>query len=320
MQIKKSDPGSLINLQNGEYLHLTPEFIIINDTLNFEKENLKYDLSKTKNRTKFRLFINVIFTVSLFAFAIYTQFYPLVLLMFVSIWDIRQLKRYHLPINKSKVIPIQNIYDIKIKKGQLGFNYIDVFIEFNGVKSFIPLQLYDSESTLEQAKRIAIKLGKLTDSPTATNSKISGQAIAVNEISQYILSDGKWYYIENGVFNNSRIDNYKYLRALSYFFIALGTFMIGIKIYLMATNGSNYIDFIVLILLLLLLLIPIKYSKKSLPNTFTNDEIVKVVKKKKKTMIELKEAFRFNRSIHIKNKFINSDFYDLLKMKDHDNL
>ena len=71
MQIKKSDPNSLIKLQNGEYCHVTDQLLIINETLNFDKKDVVVDLSKTKNRKKMRLVLNVIFTLAVFCFAIF---------------------------------------------------------------------------------------------------------------------------------------------------------------------------------------------------------------------------------------------------------
>lgn len=315
MEIKKSDPNSLIKLQNGEYCHITDQFLVINETLNFDKNKINQDqinLSKTKNWKNVRLTINVIFTLAIFSFSIYTQFYPLALLLFVAIWDIRQLKRYQLPINKTKVIPLKNITTVAIKRGQLGLNYMDVFLENQGVKSFIPLKLYDSESTLEQAKQIIQNLGKLTESPANETSKISGPSFSINEISAYVLQDEKWHYIEHGIFDKSRTDNYLYLRSFSYFLIALGISMIGIKIYLIFTNPSNWIDFSVLVLLSALLVVPYKYISKALPNVFSQKEIIDIQQNKKKHFIILKSKWGKNLKIHIKNRFIPKDFNEML--------
>lgn len=191
---------------------------------------------------------------------------------------------------------------------------MDIYIDNDGVKSFIPIRLYDSESTLEQAKSIMQNLGKLSVSPENETSKISGPSFPVNEISAYVLQNDKWHYIEHGVFDKARTDNYQYLRGFSYFLMGLGLTMIGIKIYLIANNHSNVVDYTVLILLTLLLLIPFKYLSKALPNVISKSDIIGVKQNKKKHYIIVKSAWGKNLKVHIKNKFIADNFAELLKL------
>lgn len=311
----KSLVKATINLQNGRFCHLMEDFLVINSTQKPLISNFTSDLSKTKNYKKIRIILNALFTIFFIGVAIWTQFYPLILLMFLSLWDLRQLKRYKLPINKTKIIPIANITEIRLKKGQMNFNYMDIYIIHEGVKSFIPLQLYDSESTLTQAKGIAKHIGKLSESPELEKFKMDDYQIPLNENSSYSSKDRSLFYTQNHVFNKTRDDSYQYLRIVSYFLILFILLCIGIKTNTIVTEHSNYIDIVIIIIFILMLRIPYKYSRKALPNVIKLSEVVGLKKGKTKTYLILKQKYGFNLKVHFKNKYLPKDFEQHINLK-----
>jgi hypothetical protein len=312
MSATKSPILASINLQNGMFCHLVGEFLIVSGNHNPEIINFEYDLSKTKNQKKARIILNIVFTLIFASAAVYTQFYPLILLLFLSLWDLRQLNRYKLPINKTKIIPLKNVTEIRLKKGQLGFNYMDVYLENNGDKSFIPLQLYDSESTLENAKVVTSKIGKLTESPEIEKIEIVGYSIPLNEVSSYVLKDDVLHYTQNNLFNRSRIDSYKYLRLVAYFALIMILVSIGIKINIINTTHTNYIDNVVIVIFILAMLIPIKYVRKALPNTINVTDIIEFKQGNNKSSLILKQKIGFNLKVHLKSKFLPKDIREHL--------
>jgi len=314
MSTTKSPVKATINLQNGKFCHLIDNTLVVSRQHRPKSIPLPVDLSKTKNVKKFRIFLNILFTLMIIATAIWSDFYPLVLLMFLSLWDLRQLKRYTLPINKTKVIPLDNIEGIELKKGQMGFNYMDVYIQNDGIKSLVPLQLYDSASTLLYAKTVAQEIGKLTKSPEIEKVTLKGYQIPLNETSSYISSGKSFLYCHNDVHTKSRVDSYKYVRVISYFVIALLLICIGIKVNSILTLFTNFIDYIVVLIFALLTLIPIKYTQKALPNNILYNDILEVKKGKKKTYMVIKQKRGLNLKVHFKNKFVPSDIQEHLKI------
>ncbi len=317
MAIKKNSADLALNLQNGEYCHFLPNHLVINSKLSFEYDNFKIDLSKTKNNKKARLVLNVFFTLIVFSFAFYTQFYPLALLLFVSLWDLRHLKRFKIPKNKAKIIPINKISEIKLSRGKLGFNYLDIYVLNEGVKSFIPLQLYESESTLAQAKTLVNNTGKLTSFPETDRIKLTGPSFHVGNISSYVLHDKKWHYCEKGIHSKSRVDTYQYLRVLSWFLVGLGLYSIGVKIYAMNVNHAYPVDFVVLAILASMIRIPYKYLSKALPNTFEVKHFVKLVEKKKKSLIVINIDSKINWKIYVKNSLNKENLKTVILQNDN---
>ncbi|MFT6716246.1 MAG: hypothetical protein ACJA0Q_000881 [Saprospiraceae bacterium] len=315
MSATKSTVQATINLQNGMFCHLTEDFFVVNNVQKPKFTNFSYDLSKTKNYKKFRIVLNILFTFVFITAAIWSQFYPLILLMFVSLWDLRQLKRYKLPINKTKIIPIIKISEIQLKRGKMGFNYMDVFIESEGVKSFIPLQLYDSESTLTHAKNVAEHTGKLSESPEVDKIKIEDFQIPLNETSSYSSKNQTLYYTQNHIYDKARTDSYQYLRGIAYFLMSMILISIAIKINTIASVHTNYVDYVVIALFLLALLIPYKYSRKALPNVIDFSEIISLQKGTKKTYLILKQKFGFNLKVHFKNQHLPEDFEQHLNLQ-----
>ena len=314
MSDKKSPIQATITLQNGMFCHLLNDHFLISRLQNPDEIDWTVDLSKTSDQKKTRIIFNIIFTLVFVAAAFLTKFYPLILLLFLSLWDLRQLKRYQVPINKAKLIPIKNITEIKLKKGQMGFNYMDVFISNENAVSFVPLQLYDSESALAQAKIIAQHIGKLSDSPEIEKVRVTGYEIHLNETSSYTKQGDAFVYTQNHIFDKSRTDSYEHLRPVAFLLIVIVVTCIGVKINIMLNSYSNYIDYIVVGIFSLLLQIPIKYTRKSLPNIIKIDRVIRIKKDKNKTFIYLRANYGIVLKVHLKNQYLPSDFEEQFKL------
>ena len=158
----KTKPEDLLNLQSGDFAHFVSEGIAINDVKTFEPRHQVNNIHKTANVRKARIVGNVIFSVVVFGAAILTGFYPISLLLFLSLFDLRSVKRIDLPINKSNYIPYDNIVEVKMIKGRLGFNYAHVIIKDDqGNISMKKLKLYDSKSGWDRAVVLFSRIGKL---------------------------------------------------------------------------------------------------------------------------------------------------------------
>lgn len=302
-----------INLQNGEYCHLTKNYLIVSSKRVVNESEITCNLSKTKNTKKTRIVVNAVLTVLVMLAAIITNFYPLVLVMFVLLWDLRQLKRYRIPINKTKVIPLKNITEVHLKKGMLNFNYMDVYLEYNGVASFVPLQLYDSNSTLMFAQEAMKKLGVLTEFPSIDAQKMEGYLVPINETSGYVLKENKLYYTEKMIHQKSRMDSYEYLRIIAYFTLFLLLFIIAAKINTIATGYTNYVDYVALGLFIFALKLPLKYTKKALPNVITLLPSTVVQEEKKKMALVIPQKYAFNLKVYFPKKHFPEDFKATLK-------
>ena len=313
MQYKKNNPDQVINLQSGLYCHFTDEFIVINDNLNIDKKHLEVKIDKIRNTQKIRLFFNFLYTSAILIFAVYSGFYPFSLLLFVSVMDLKQLKRYTLPLNLSTCIPIKNITGIKIYKGKMGFNYMDIEIENNGIKSLKPLKLYDSSSTFDQCKKIVEDLGKLKSVHEETMFKIKGETFKINEVESYILNNNELLYCFNGIYNKDRKDNYFLIRILSVIVLFIGTSAIVIKINLMLSNYYNYVDFIVLLMFFALLFIPLKYLRKAMPNSIKLENILKIAENNKYHILFLKQKNNLDFKVYLPKYHLKSQ---ILKLKD----
>lgn len=314
MSDTKRTVEATINLQNGMFCHLVDDFLVINNDRQPSIQEINFDLSKTKDRKKIRIVLNVIFTLIFITAALYTQFYPLIALMFLSLWDLRQLKRYRLPINKSKTIPIKNISEIQLKKGALNFNYMDIYIVHDSKKSFIPVQLYDSQSTLDDAKKLASHLGKLTQAPEIEKIKMDAYEIPLNETASYALKDGTLFYTQNKVYDKARQDSYHYIRLIAYFLLAFVLLCIGIKIDGILNRPSNVVDLVVILLFTALLAIPYKFARKALPNKIAIKDVTGFNKGKKRSYIVIKQKYLWSLRVEFDNKYLPKDLDEHLNL------
>lgn len=314
MVIQKSEVKNVVNLQNGMFCHFTPEHLIISEEKRFLFDKNKIQLHKTRNVRTWRIVFNIIYTLLFISVTLYTNFYPLILLLFVSLWDLKQLKRYYLPINKSRIIPIENITHFEIKRGSLGLNYLYVFLEHNQIKSFIPLKLYDSESTTQYAVKLAESTGKEVIQANSGIEQITGDFFSTSDAAGYVLTGQKMRYIEHQQYNPDRIDNYQYLRIFALVLMGIGTTALILKIYMMVNGSRQFVDYCVLILILFILRIPFPYLTKALPNGFELNSIVSIQERKKKYILTVKQGW-LPLKIHFRKKLVGEEIKKLLEHK-----
>lgn len=300
MSLQKIQAKETINLQNGMFCHVTDEFFVIKDQSSLYESDFKPTLDNVKNIKPLRMALNILFSLIVLAFSFYTHFYPLILLLFVSVWDLRQLKRYQLPINQSSCIPIQSIKELRLVKGGMGLNFMDVIIEHNGVLSLCPLKLYDSASTFQQTKTIAEKLGKLTTVHQNEQVVMDGVCFPLNEVDEYILENNKLHYCHKKTFEIHKKDSYLYVRSLSLIFTFFILYAFGAKVYLMLNQYFNYVDFTILLALLLLLKLPYYYLQKALPNVIDVTQIKALKEDKKHWILILKQKNSWNLKVYFR--------------------
>ena len=161
-KLVKTNPADLLNLQSGDYAHFVQDGIAINDVITFEPRHHVNNIHKTLNIKGIRIFLNVLLSVIVFSLALITGFYPISLLLFMAIFDLRSIKRINLPLNLSDFIPYENIEEVKMIKGKLGFNYAHIIVtDKKRNRSIRKLKLYDSQSGWDRAVVLFTRIGKL---------------------------------------------------------------------------------------------------------------------------------------------------------------
>lgn len=270
----KTKPQNLLNLQSGDYAHFVEDGIAINDVKTFEPRHRLSKINKTFDVKKIRIIVNILFSGLVFAIAFYSGFYPLSLLLFLSLYDLRSLQRLNLPINKSRFIPYENIEEVKLIKGILRFNYAHIIINVSGKKSLKKLKLYDSQSGWERAVVLFSKIGKLNLQKDSEKDISSLKRISVGYGVEYALENDALLLIENGKYNKQREDPFKYFRfiAITGVFITLGSAVTKIK-KIVEDHEYEIVHYIVVLLFLLVTLIPLKFVTKTKPTEFKKSAV-----------------------------------------------
>jgi hypothetical protein len=313
MQYIKTPAEKRINLQSGMYCHVLDNELVVNDVTTVEPRHLEIKLDKINSNNTFQYVLNIILTLGLIAFILFTSFFLFLPLFFVSLWHLRKLKQQTIPHNKSNCIPYKNIQKIELEKGKLGFNYLKIYIDNNAIQSLKILRLYDSESTYEQAKKL-LNAYIIEEEKNTTPTKIAGYAIPLSETENYLFNNEYAYYTQNNVYELNKQDRYIYIRALAIFVGLILTASVIAKISLMFNSNPNYIDFVVLLFFAFLFLIPIKYSSKAVPNQFNIQSIQKIQSSSKKIVLVLKDSGWFlPLKIHFKTKYLTHEQIDFLK-------
>lgn len=267
------------------YCHVLEDKVIINDVQGVEPRHLKERMDKVSKGNIWGYILNITLTLALFGVVLYTSFYPLLLLVFVSTWHISKLKKQTLPVNQSDCIPLEYIEKAVLSQGTLGFNYLKFFIDYKGVKSMRVLRLYDSESTYQSAfKILSAKLP--TEIEQEEKKKISGIAFPIGKKDAYILSDDTLYFVNNNEYDSTRLDSYRFIRWIGAMHFIIILYAVGMKFYLIQTTPSNFIDYLVLLLFIIFLALPFYYINKALPNKIEVEKILKVTENKKKIILK----------------------------------
>lgn len=330
-KLTKTQPQDLLNLQSGDYAHFVHDGIAVNDVTTFEPRHHVNNIHKTSDTKAFRLVLNVVFSLAIFAAALITGFYPISLLVFLSLYDLRSLNRSNLPINKSGFIPYDNIEKVKMIKGLLGFNYAHIIIvDDNGNKSLKKLKLYDSQSGWDRAIVLFTRIGKLSieDVPQKDLSKL--QKVTVGNGVEYAIEDDCLNLIENNKYKEEREDPYKYFRfvALTGFIGTLGAVVAKFDEMMSVYKSSSFfkafkhvfvnyqyhlVDYFVVVFFILVSLIPLRYVRKARPTIINKSEVKEFEVTKKNFIIKLNGWKGFTLIVKHDLKYFTPEGIDNLK-------
>lgn len=313
----KTQPENLLNLQNGDFAHFIEEGIVINDVKTVEPRHLQNNIHKTTNYRQLRIVLNILGSILILCAALYLGFYPLSLLLFLSLYDLRNLQHSNLPSNQSNFLPYNNIEEVKLEKGKLGLNYALIYLkDAQGKPSVKKLKLYDSKSGWERAVTLFKRIGKLSFSEHPVKDISSLEKITVGNGVEYAIDGDQLLVVENGKFNPEREDPFKYFRFVALIAFAGGITAIIAKV-IMMMNEHHYsvIDFCVILLFVGLSYIPFTYLQKSRPTVLNKNKITSTQTKQNKFIIKYAGWNNFPLVIKHNLKYISEE--DLIKLKNY---
>jgi len=288
-------------LQSGLYCHIHNDLLVINDREFIEKRDLVIDLDKVNDTKSLKILFNASITIAILVMTYITGFYPMALLLFVTIWDLKRIKRQTLPVLKSDCIPLKNIKKIEFVNGKLGFNELDILIENDkGTQMTKALRLYDSKQETLRALNILEAAGFKIENPLDNKN----EKLASKEFVD-IGHDEKLFFLDNEIViakSNRYPEKGEYVDANNFIFlvVTLGILScIAAKVYLMINKHEFlWIDLLVVFMFLILLPLPFNLLNKSTADTLPKDNILKttLIRKKKKTilLIESKGSWKLN--------------------------
>tara|TARA_B100000676_G_C18032839_1_gene819863 strand:+ start:476 stop:1441 length:966 start_codon:yes stop_codon:yes gene_type:complete len=311
----KTNPEDLLNLQSGNFAHFVEEGIAINDVKTFEPRHQKNEIHKTSNVRGLRLTLNIIFSVVVFTTALLTGFYPLSLLLFLSLYDLRGVKRINLPINKSNFIPYKNIEEVKMVKGILNLSYAHIIIvDDKGKRSLKKLKLYDSQSGWNRAVLLFERIGKLNLKREPIKDISDLKKITIGNGIEYAIEKDKLLLIENNKFNKDREDPFKYFRFVALIGLSgtLGAAAVKIR-KIIEDHEYEVVHFTVVALFLALTLIPLKYLRKTKPTEVKKSDVKDFRITKKHFVIIMKGWKGFSLVIKHDLKYFTEEGIDELK-------
>lgn len=303
--------NKIFALQSGLYCHIYNDLLVINDRELIEKRDLVIDMNKVSNVKTAKIVLNAAVTVAILVMTYITGFYPLSLLLFLTIWDLKRIKRQTLPLLKNDCIPLKNIESIKFITGKLGFHELDLLIKNDdGQVMQKTIRLYDSKNEIEKALTILNEVGFKIENPLdAKNEKLkNAESIVINE-------DEKLYFLEKEIViakNNVYPQKAEFVAVNNFIFFTL---MVGIlaaiaaKTYIIVNKGQVlWIDLLVVFMFLLFLPLPFSLLNKSTSDALQKDKILsaKIEKKRKKifVVIESKSGWKLplKRKIEFRNE------------------
>lgn len=310
----KTDPKNLINLQSGTYAHFVEDGIAINDVKTYEPRHRVSRINESRNVRGIRLVLNVVLSLTIISVAFLSGFYPLSLLLFLMLFDLRAVQRINLPINLSDFIPFENIVKIKMIKGRLGFNYAHIIIkDDNGKSSLKKLNLYDSDSTWQRATDLFQSTGKLQLEKDTKKDISKLERITVGQGIEYGIEGDQLLLIENNKFNEEREDPYKYSRAVLVIGFAVAICAAGAKLKNMITlYDYAVVDYMVVAFFLLVSIVPLKLIGRTNPTRLDKSDIIGVERKKKYLIIKLKRRKGFPFYVRFYSKYVSDN--DLNKL------
>lgn len=265
------------NLQSGEKCFITEDKLIVTSEYKINPDSFTAKRGKSRDLKKIRLAINVVLTVVVFTLAFYFSIYPLILLMFLILWDVKQLKHYTLPISTSNCIQIDWIEKVQIRKGNLGFSYIDLFFKSDkGVNVMRPLKVYDSDEELEVAIRSFEKLGLLEKDSfkIAKGDTIEGDSYKLNNRTEIVFNNKGIYFTKDGVYETSNPDAFGLKLTLFSVLCAIGLTLISVQTYKVLNGAADAPAVTMIFILIAITLIPLKQIRKSNTNFIAKEDIL----------------------------------------------
>lgn len=305
----KTEAKDLINLQSGMYAHFVEDGIAVNDVKTYEPRHRVSRINESKNYRPVRIVLNILFSVVIISAAYFSGFYPLSLLLFLSLYDLRSIQSNTIPENLSNFIPYSNIEEVKLVRGRLGFNYALIIIKDDeGKKSFKKLKLYDSSSTWDRSKVLFERIGKLNFKEEEAKDITGIDRITIGNGIEYGIEDDSLLLIENGKFNSKREDPFKYFRFIAIIGFLFCVMAIVLKLIDMVSLHNYAIaDFTVLIIFLLMSSVPFRLISRSHPTVIKKNEILHLKEKKKNYILTLKGWNVFSRYIKLSKKYFTPE-------------
>lgn len=284
------------NLQSGEKCFLIDNKLIVSSDYRINPDKFSHNDGRIIDKRKFRVLLNVLYTIVIFTLSFYFGIYPLVILMFLVIWDLNQLNRYKHKVSNSNCISIDKIQNIDLRKGSFGFNYIDVFFESGSGLVMRPLKLYDSNEEFEIAIKSIQSIGFLKDksSSLATGVIVEGEMFKCNNRTEIVFSNDGIRFTKDNLFEKDEKDYYLNNNIILITLLILITLFIGIKSYKLITEGINAPGVTLLVILISFLIYPYRRLNRSNANFIAYNSIV-----------SFKKLDNYNMRIIFKNNKIN---------------
>ncbi len=282
--------NKIFALQSGLYCHIYNDLLVINDREFIEPRDLVMDMNKVSEVKTGKILLNAAITIAILVMTYITGFYPLALLLFLTIWDLKRIKRQTLPLLKSNCMPLKNIKSIQFITGKLGFHELDMLIvNDEGKQMQKTMRLYDSKNEIERALNILNEAGFAIENPMdAKNEKLkNAESITINENEKLYLLEKEIVIAKNNVYPQKA----EYVGVNNFLFFVL---MVGIlasiaaKTYIIINKGQVlWVDLLVVFMFLLFLPLPFSLLNRSTSDVLQKDEILsaKIEKKRKKVFV-----------------------------------
>ena len=300
--------NKIFALQSGLYCHIYKDLLVINDREFIEPRDLVMDMNKVSEVKTGKILLNAAITIAILVMTYITGFYPLALLLFLTIWDLKRIKRQTLPLLKSNCMPLKNIKSIQFITGKLGFHELDMLIVSDeGKQMQKTMRLYDSKNEIERALNILSETGFTIENPMdAKNEKLkNAESITINENEKLYLLEKEIVIAKNNVYPQKA----EYVSVNNFLFFVL---MVGIlasiasKTYIIINKGQVlWVDLLVVFMFLLFLPLPFSLLNKSTSDVLQKEEILsaKIEKKRKKVFVVMESKSGWKLTLKRKIEF-----------------
>ncbi len=291
--------NKIFALQSGLYCHIYNDLLVINDREFIEPRDIVIDMNKVSEVKKVKIFLNAAVTIAILVMTYITGFYPLALLLFLTIWDLKRIKRQALPLLKSNCVPLKNIESIQFITGKLGFHELDMLVvNDEGKQMQKTMRLYDSKNEIEKALNILNEAGFTIENPMdAKNEKLkNAESITINENEKLYLLEKEIVIAKNNVYPQKA----EYVGVNNFLFFVLIVCIvssIAAKTFIIIEKEQVlWVDLLVVFMFLLFLPLPFSLLNKSTSDVLQKEEILsaKIEKKRKKVfvLIESKSGWK----------------------------